>query len=62
MMAKIRAYLQEVGREMQKVNWPTRQELVNNTVLTLIASVLVALFIFLADRLIATVLEFIYSL
>ena len=62
MFAKVRAYLQEVYREMQKVNWPSRQELINNTILTLVASTVLALFIFLADRVIATVLEFIYSL
>ncbi|SHL04684.1 preprotein translocase subunit SecE [Rhodothermus profundi] len=61
MFAKIRAYLQEVFREMQKVSWPSRQELINNTILTLVASAVLALFIFLADRVIATVLEFIYS-
>ncbi len=62
MFAKVRAYLQEVLREMQKVSWPSRQELINNTMLTLVASAILALFIFLADRVIATVLEFIYSL
>ncbi len=62
MFAKVRAYLQEVLREMQKVSWPSRQELINNTILTLVASAVLALFIFLADRVIATVLEFIYSL
>ncbi|MDQ7041432.1 MAG: preprotein translocase subunit SecE [Rhodothermus sp.] len=62
MFAKVRAYLQEVLREMQKVSWPSRQELINNTILTLVASGVLALFIFLADRVIATVLEFIYSL
>ncbi|ACY47993.1 preprotein translocase subunit SecE [Rhodothermus marinus] len=62
MFAKVRDYLQEVYREMQKVSWPSRQELINNTILTLVASTVLALFIFLADRVIATVLEFIYSL
>lgn len=62
MFAKVQAYLREVLREMQKVSWPSRQELINNTILTLVASVVLALFIFLADRVIATVLEFIYSL
>lgn len=62
MFAKVQAYLQEVYREMQKVSWPSRQELINNTILTLIASAILGAFIFLADRAIATVLELIYSL
>lgn len=59
-MNKIRAYLEEVVKEMQKVNWPKQKELVNNTMITLLASVAISLFIFGSDRLISTVLEFIY--
>lgn len=59
-MNKIRAYLEEVIKEMQKVNWPKQKELINNTFITLFASAVISLFIFGSDRLISTVLEFIY--
>ena len=60
-MNRVTAYLQEVQKEMQKVSWPSRQELVNNTVLTLLASLLIALIIFGQDQIISRVLQFIYS-
>jgi preprotein translocase subunit SecE len=60
-MNKVVVYLQEVQKEMQKVSWPSRQELVSNTTLTLLASLLIALIIFAQDQVISRVLQFIYS-
>ena len=58
--AKISGYLSDVMTEMRKVTWPKRKELVNNTVVTLLASVALALFIFGADRVISFILDIIY--
>lgn len=55
-----RTYLEEVAVEMRKASWPQRRELVNNTVITLVASFVLALFIFGADRVISSILEYIY--
>lgn len=60
-MNKVVAYFQEVSKEMQKVSWPSRQELTNNTILTLLASLLIALIIFGQDQIISRVLQLIYS-
>lgn len=54
-------YLSEVNSEMQKVSWPKRHELISNTVITLVFALLLSLFIYLADQVISTILEFIYS-
>ena len=54
-------YLVEVRKEMRKVNWPKRQELINNTALTLGASLVLSLFIFGADQLISRLLAIIYG-
>ena len=59
-MNKAQNYLQEVSKEMRKVNWPKRQELINNTAITLFATAVVSLIIFFADQLISTILEFVY--
>lgn len=58
---KTTGYLQEVSKEMSKVHWPKRKELISNTSLTLIASFVLALFIFVADKGISTVLQFLYG-
>ncbi|MCY3614677.1 MAG: preprotein translocase subunit SecE [Bacteroidota bacterium] len=55
-----RTYLEEVAVEMRKASWPQRRELINNTVITLVASFVLAIFIFGADRLISRILEIIY--
>ena len=59
-MKKIATYIEEVVTEMRKVNWPKRKELVSNTVITLLASMALALFIFGADRVISFILDLIY--
>lgn len=54
-------YLEEVMVEMRKVDWPDRRELMDNTFITLVATALIASFIFLADQFISTALEMLYS-
>ncbi|GMQ82372.1 MAG: preprotein translocase subunit SecE [Rhodothermia bacterium] len=60
-MNKIASYVEEVGKEMRKVSWPTRPELISNTLVTIAATVVISLFIFVTDRVISTVLEVIYG-
>ncbi|NNE70511.1 MAG: preprotein translocase subunit SecE [Rhodothermales bacterium] len=60
-MSKITGYLEDVTKEMRKVSWPTQAELIRNTVITLVATVIISLFIFGADRVISTALEIIYG-
>lgn len=60
-MNKVVNYVNEVAKEVNKVSWPSRQELVSNTILTLLASLLIALIIFGQDQIISRVLQFIYS-
>ena len=60
-MQKIARYLEEVMAEMRKVNWPKRSELISNTLITLLATAILSLFIFGADRVIAAFLEVVYN-
>lgn len=60
-MNKVVTYMSEVAKEVNKVSWPTRQELLSNTLLTLVASLIIALIIFAQDQVISRVLQFIYS-
>ena len=54
-------YLQEVSKEMSKVHWPKQKELTSNTILTLVASFILAMFIYLADQGISRVLQLLYG-
>lgn len=58
---KIKQYIDEVVKEMRKVSWPGRSELISNTAVTLVASLAVSLFIYGADWVISRFLEFIYQ-
>ena len=43
-------FAKEVRIELKKVVWPTKAQLINNTITVLIACVIVAVIIFLADQ------------
>ena len=49
-MAKVKAYLLDTYNEMvHKVTWPKWKELQSNTILVVVASVILSLFIFVMD-------------
>uniref|UniRef100_A0A7C4XKJ9 Protein translocase subunit SecE n=1 Tax=candidate division WOR-3 bacterium TaxID=2052148 RepID=A0A7C4XKJ9_UNCW3 len=50
MFDKIFDYIKNVYNEMRKVTWPTRNELTGSTVVVIVISALVALIIFVLDR------------
>jgi preprotein translocase subunit SecE len=60
-MNKISEYFQSVKKEMNKVSWPTQQELIDSTVIVVVFSIIVSLFIFGVDRVYSTVLELIFG-
>ena len=47
---------------MYKVSWPTQKQLVNSAVLVLIASIIIAVFIWVVDKIFDLLMEFIYGL
>ncbi len=47
---------------VHKVSWPTRKNLVNSAVLVLIASIIIAVFIWAVDEIFSLLMETIYSL
>ncbi|MCH9032489.1 MAG: preprotein translocase subunit SecE [candidate division Zixibacteria bacterium] len=50
MFAKTGKFLKEVRAEGNKVTWPTREELIGSTIVTVVTSVLVSVFIFIIDQ------------
>ena len=59
-MNALKAYLEDVAKEMRKVNWPKQQELISNTGITLVGTLLFGLFVFATDRVISVILDLIY--
>ncbi|MDR2824006.1 MAG: preprotein translocase subunit SecE [Prevotellaceae bacterium] len=47
---------------VHKVSWPTASELANSAVVVLIASIIIAIIVWLMDKSFETIMKFIYSL
>jgi preprotein translocase subunit SecE len=58
-VARIREFVQEVLAEFRKVTWPSRQELVNSTVVVIVVTVVLAVFLGAVDIALARVVEWI---
>jgi preprotein translocase subunit SecE len=48
-LAGVRQFWHEVVLEMKKVSWPTRAEVINTTIITVIVVFFFALFLFVSD-------------
>jgi len=60
---KIKVYLQEVYSELvHKVSWPTWKDLQSSALIVMIASLLIALVIFLMDISFENMMDFIYKM
>ena len=49
-MDKVVKFLKEVRAEGTKVTWPTKQELISSTIVTIVTTIIVSAFIFAVDR------------
>ena len=58
---RMRTFLTETRSEMKKVTFPSREEVTATTVVVLVASVIFAFYLWLADRVILQVFEWIYQ-
>ena len=56
-----RQFLMEVRGEMRKVAWPTKKEIINSTIIVLIAVVVMTTLIFLFDYASAKFVLFLYD-
>jgi preprotein translocase subunit SecE len=62
-MARIITYIQESYTElMHKVSWPTAKELQDSAIIVMVASIIIALIIFIMDFVFQNLMEFIYGL
>jgi len=59
-MKKITNFVEDVRKEMAKVSWPTQEELIDNTIIVIVFTIIVSAFIFGVDQVYSTILEAIY--
>lgn len=60
MKEKIIAFFQDVVKEMKKVTWPTKQELLESTRVVIVVCIVLALFTYVIDMLISQVIKGIF--
>ncbi len=60
MISKIQKFFDDVKKEMSKVSWPTREELSTSTLVVVVVTFLFTVFIFVADLVFSTVLQYLY--
>ena len=58
-VARVREFVQEVLTEFRKVSWPSRQELINSTVVVIVVTVVLAFFLGGVDIVLARAVEWI---
>ena len=59
--SKMRSFLTETRSEMKKVTFPSREEVVGTTIVVLVASVIFAFYLWVADLIILQAFEWIYQ-
>lgn len=60
-MDKISKFLKEVVAELRKVTWPTKDELIGSTIVTIVVSSIVAVFIGVVDKILTYVISLIFG-
>ena len=56
-MNKIKKFFSDVKFEMKKVSWPSWEELKGSTFVVISFSIIVSIFLFFIDRILATILQ-----
>ena len=49
-MEKLKKYLKETSAELRKMTWPSKDELIGSTIVTVVVSLIIAIFIGIVDR------------
>ena len=61
MKEKIIRYFKETIVEMKKVTWPSKQELIGSTIVTVFTTVIVSVFIFAVDQGLSNLISLVLS-
>jgi len=59
MFEKIKRFFKEVKVELTKVSWISRQELAGSTLVVIVVSLILAIFIGVIDKILGTIMTFI---
>lgn len=60
-MKNIGKFFSQVNTEMRKVSWPSRQELISSTIVVLVTTLSLAVFIGVCDLFLSRIINFLIS-
>jgi len=58
---KVQKYLKETVAELNKMTWPTKDELIGSTIITVVFSILTAVFIGIVDKILGIIVQSIFQ-
>ena len=61
-LERARLFLSEVRNELKRVTWPSRKEVYATTIVVIITSAVIGLYLFLLDQVIIKLVEWLYRL
>ena len=61
-MNKVQKYLKETLAELKKMTWPTKDELIGSTIVTVVVSLIVAIFIGIVDQILLLIVEAVFGI
>ena len=61
-MNKIEKYFKETLAELKKMTWPTKDELIGSTIVTVVVSLIVAIFIGIVDQILLVIVKAIFGM
>lgn len=59
---KVKTFLKEVKAEMKKVSWPSRRDVAGTTFVTIVATLVLAIYLYFADIIFTFLVKYVYSL
>lgn len=62
MGGRVSSFITEVQKEMKKVTWPSREQLQDATMVTLVLTIITSAFIFGVDKIFEVVLRLVYGM
>ena len=61
MLDKIKKYLKETAAELRKMTFPSKDELVGSTIVVIVVSLIIAVFIGVVDRILTLMIRTIFG-
>ena len=59
-MGKMTSFIKDSYAELKRVSWPSKDDVVATTMAVLVVTVIFSLFIYVSDKLLSTVVEYVY--